>query len=100
MLKIKRGCFVTLKKKGELRGCIGRMVEDTPLYTVVGSMALQAALKDPRFSPLTQDELPQVEIEISVLTPFKKVKSADDIVLGKDGVILKKGGRRLPLFIN
>jgi AmmeMemoRadiSam system protein B/AmmeMemoRadiSam system protein A len=94
MLKIKRGCFVTLKKNGELRGCIGRMVGDAPLCTNVGAMALQAAFKDPRFSPLSQDELAQVEIEVSVLTPFKKVNSADDIVLGKDGVILKKGGRQ------
>ena len=94
MLKVKRGCFVTLKKKGDLRGCIGHMSGDVPLCTVVGAMALQAAFNDNRFSPLTQDELPEVEIEISVLTPFKKINSADDIVLGRDGVIVKKGGRQ------
>ena len=94
MLKVKRGCFVTLKKKGDLRGCIGHMSGDVPLCTVVGAMALQAAFNDNRFSPLTQDELSEVEIEISVLTPFKKINSADDIVLGRDGVIVKKGGRQ------
>ncbi len=94
LLKIKRGCFVTLKKEGELRGCIGRMTGDVPLCTIVGMMALQAALNDNRFTPLKQDELPQVEIEISVLTPFKPIKSADDIVLGHDGVIVKKGSRQ------
>ncbi len=93
-LKIKRGCFVTLKKNGDLRGCVGRMSGDVPLCTVVGSMALQAAFNDTRFSPLTKDELSLVEIEISVLTPFKKINSADDIVLGKDGVIVKKGERQ------
>jgi AmmeMemoRadiSam system protein B/AmmeMemoRadiSam system protein A len=91
MLKIKRGAFVTLTKHGELRGCIGRMAEDTPLCTVVGSMALQAALNDTRFSPLTQEELSLIEYEISVLTPLTQVGSADDIVLGRDGVVVKKG---------
>lgn len=93
-LKIKRGAFVTLKKNGELRGCIGHMIDDIPLCTVVGSMALQAAFNDTRFKPLTQQELSQVEIEISVLTPFTKINGADDIVLGRDGVIIKKGNRQ------
>jgi AmmeMemoRadiSam system protein B/AmmeMemoRadiSam system protein A len=91
MLKTKRGAFVTLKKKGELRGCIGHMAEDTPLYTTVGAMALQASFNDTRFSPLTREELSQVEIEISVLTPFTLVRNADEIILGRDGVIVKKG---------
>jgi AmmeMemoRadiSam system protein A len=94
MLKIKRGAFVTLKKQGELRGCIGHMSEDTPLCTVIGAMALQASFNDTRFSPLTQKELSQVEIEISVLTPFTRIDSADEIVLGVDGVIVKKGNQQ------
>lgn len=93
-LKIKRGAFVTLKKNGELRGCIGHMSEDTPLCTNVGAMALQAAFNDKRFSPLRQEELSQVEIEISVLTPFTKIRNADEIVLGRDGVIVKKGNKQ------
>ena len=94
MLKIKRGCFVTLKKDGELRGCIGRMTGDVPLCTIVGTMALQAAFNDNRFTTLKQDELSGIEIEISVLTPFKPIRNADDIVLGRDGVIVKKSGRQ------
>jgi MEMO1 family protein len=92
--KIKRGAFVTLKKNGELRGCIGHMAEDSPLITTVGAMALQAAFNDSRFNPLTPQELSQVEIEISVLTPFAKIKNADDIVLGRDGVVVKKGNKQ------
>lgn len=93
-LNMKRGAFVTLRVHGELRGCIGNMSGDRPLGTVVGAMALQAAFNDTRFQPLTGQELSQVEIEISVLTPFKEVKSADDIVLGRDGVIVRKENRQ------
>jgi hypothetical protein len=88
-----RGVFVTLKKKGELRGCIGRMIGDVPLCKLVGAMALQAAFNDRRFQPLTFDELNDTEIEISVLTPMKKVAGAADIVVGRDGVLLSKEGR-------
>jgi len=94
MLKIKRGAFVTLKKDGELRGCIGHMAEDTPMCTTIGAMALQAAFNDTRFDKLTQNELSRVEIEISVLSAFTQVKNADEIVLGRDGVIVKKSGRQ------
>lgn len=93
-LNMKRGVFVTLRKNGELRGCIGDMSGDRPLGTAVGAMALQAAFNDTRFRPVTEQELSQIEIEISVLTPFKEVKSADDIVLGRDGVIVRKGNRQ------
>ncbi len=93
-LKVKRGAFVTLRKHGELRGCIGNMSEDRPLCTAVGAMALQAAFKDGRFNPLSKEELSQVEIEISVLTPFAPVKNADEIVLGRDGVVIRKGNRQ------
>ncbi len=94
LLKVKRGAFVTLRKQGDLRGCIGNMGEERPLSAVVGSMALQATFNDSRFNPLTEQELPQVEIEISVLTPFKQVKNADEIVLGRDGVVVKKNGKQ------
>jgi AmmeMemoRadiSam system protein B/AmmeMemoRadiSam system protein A len=86
-----RGVFVTLKKRGSLRGCIGRMIPDRPLADLVGAMALQAAFEDPRFSPVTLKELPDLEIEISVLTPMKPVSGLEAIVVGRDGVLLKKG---------
>ena len=88
-----RGVFVTLKKRGNLRGCIGRMVPDRPLANLVGTMALQAAFEDPRFRAVTLQELPDLEIEISVLTPMKPVSGPEAIVVGRDGVLLKKGGR-------
>jgi hypothetical protein len=91
-LNAERGAFVTLKKKGELRGCIGHMVADSPLVKVVGSMALQAGLNDRRFTPLREDELAEVELEISVLTPARSVSGPEEIVLGRDGVILSKDG--------
>jgi AmmeMemoRadiSam system protein A len=87
-----RGAFVTLKKKGELRGCIGRMIGDEPLVKIVGVMAIQAAFNDRRFNQLTADELSDIEIEISVLTPMKKVSRVGDIVVGRDGVLINKDG--------
>jgi hypothetical protein len=89
----KRGAFVTLKKRGRLRGCIGHMVADTPLGRVVCGMALQAAFNDRRFPPLSLREFDDILIEISVLTPFQKVDGVEDIVLGRDGILLKKNGR-------
>jgi AmmeMemoRadiSam system protein B/AmmeMemoRadiSam system protein A len=88
-----RGVFVTLKKRGSLRGCIGRMVPDRPLAALVGAMALQAAFEDPRFTAVTLKEVPDLEIEISVLTPMKQISGPDEIVVGRDGVLLQKGGR-------
>ncbi len=90
----KRGVFVTLNKQGQLRGCIGHMAEDMPLCRCVGMMALQAAFSDRRFSPVTIDELEAIEIEISVLTPFELVSGYRDIVIGRDGVVIKKDGRQ------
>ena len=88
-----QGVFVTLKKHEQLRGCIGRIVPDAPLSKLVGAMALQSAFEDPRFNPVTAKELGDLEIEISVLTPMKQVKGPEAIVVGRDGVVLKKGGR-------
>ncbi|NQU04910.1 MAG: AmmeMemoRadiSam system protein B [Calditrichaeota bacterium] len=90
----KQGAFVTLNKHGNLRGCIGHMAEDMPLSRVIGSMAMQAAFNDRRFSPVTLDELDEIKIEISVLTPFKLVSGVDDIIIGRDGILIKKGGRQ------
>jgi AmmeMemoRadiSam system protein B/AmmeMemoRadiSam system protein A len=88
-----QGVFVTLRKRGELRGCIGQMTPDRPLRVLVGSMALAAAFEDPRFEKVTAGELKNLDVEISVLTPFKEVTGPQAIVVGRDGVLLQKGGR-------
>ncbi|MCB9001178.1 MAG: AmmeMemoRadiSam system protein B [Bacteroidales bacterium] len=85
------GAFVTLKENGQLRGCIGNFSTNTPLYRVVMSMAKAAATEDYRFSPVTANELKNIEIEISVLTPLKKIDNISEIVLGKHGIYIKKG---------
>ena len=77
------GAFVTLKKEGALRGCIGQFEPNQPLYQVVRDMSISSSTKDYRFLPLTPDELADVDIEISVLSPMKKINSIDEIVLGK-----------------
>jgi hypothetical protein len=85
------GAFVTLKEKGELRGCIGRFTSEEPLYQVIREMAVAAATQDTRFTPVTGSEIPGLEIEISVLSPMKKIHSIDEIILGKHGIYIKKG---------
>jgi AmmeMemoRadiSam system radical SAM enzyme/AmmeMemoRadiSam system protein B/AmmeMemoRadiSam system protein A len=92
-LNEKCGAFVTFNKKSNLRGCIGRFEPNIPLYQVVIEMAVAAATEDYRFSPISEKELDEVEIEISVLTPFKKIKSIDEIELGKHGIYIIKNGR-------
>jgi AmmeMemoRadiSam system protein B/AmmeMemoRadiSam system protein A len=88
-----RGVFVTLKKNGILRGCIGRMTGDEPIGKLVGIMAIQSAFNDGRFQQVTAAELKDIEIEISLLTPMKQVAGAADILVGRDGVLLNKEGR-------
>ncbi len=85
------GAFVTLRKHGELRGCIGNLVGQQPLYLTVRDMAVEAAIDDPRFSPLKQGELKDIDIEISALSPLKRIASADEIKMGIDGVLLRRG---------
>jgi AmmeMemoRadiSam system protein B/AmmeMemoRadiSam system protein A len=92
-LNIQQGAFVTLRKKGELRGCIGRMAADTELAKTVGMMALQAALNDPRFPPVELSELKNLEIEVSVLTPMRSITTVNEIMVGRDGVLISKSGR-------
>ncbi len=86
-----RGAFVTLKERGNLRGCIGHIIGDTPLCEVVANMAVEAAVGDPRFPAVKLDELPDIEIEISVLTPLKKLEDINDIKIGRDGLLLRRG---------
>ncbi|HRC67291.1 MAG TPA: AmmeMemoRadiSam system protein A [Bacteroidales bacterium] len=87
------GAFVTLHKHGELRGCIGHFGEDKPLWETVAEMALASAFNDTRFYPLSEEELREIEIEISVLTPMRKISSINEIQLGKHGIYIKKGWR-------
>jgi len=87
------GVFISLYKNGKLRGCIGRFVEGQPLWRLVKEMTFASATTDPRFSPVTPDEVDQIAIEISVLTPFRKIQSVDEIELGRHGIYIKKGGR-------
>jgi AmmeMemoRadiSam system protein A len=88
------GAFVTLHADGDLRGCIGQPGSEGPLDAVVGHCAVAAATEDPRFPPLTADELPQVNIEISVLTPIRQVDDVREIEVGRDGLIVQDGIRR------
>ncbi len=92
-LKVKAGAFVTLNENRRLRGCIGHFEADKPLYRIVQEMAVAAATQDPRFQPVDKTELDDIDIEISVLTPMKKINSVDEIVLGRDGIYIKKGFR-------
>ncbi len=92
-LREPRGAFVTLLKDGNLRGCIGTFQTDKPLYEVVQEMALSAALNDPRFPPLSPEELPYIEIEISVLSPLVE-GSPEEVQVGKHGVYIVKGPYR------
>jgi len=90
-LKEKLGVFVTLKENGRLRGCIGFIRAEEPLYLAVRDMAISAATRDPRFPPLEPSEIGEIEIEISVLTPFQKVEDTEKIEVGQDGLMIRKG---------
>ena len=92
-LKEKCGAFVSLHKHGRLRGCIGHFGEDVPLHEVVAEMARAAAFEDPRFMPVTRDELDDLDIEISVLTPMRRIQSLDEFHLHKHGIYIRKGRR-------
>ena len=90
-LKNKRGVFVTLDKFGQLRGCIGYVKPYYELWDAVEKAAYSAAFEDPRFMPLSQSEFKDIEIEISILSPLKKIKSIDEITVGKHGLVISKG---------
>ena len=86
------GAFVSLHRKsdGKLQGCMGSFKAATPLYKLIKEMVISAAIRDYRFSPLSKDELEDTDIEISVLSPKKKIRTIDEIKLGKHGIYISK----------
>lgn len=88
------GAFVSLHTHdGDLRGCIGSIQPVAPLCQAVSSNAIHAAFRDPRFHPLRRDELTRIHIEISVMSPVEPVTDFDTIEVGRDGLIVTRGGR-------
>ncbi len=90
-LKKKRGAFVCLKTWGELKGCIGYLRAQMPLDETVRRMAVEAAFHDPRFVPLDAREWEHTDIEISVLTPMRKIRDVDEIQVGIHGLYVESG---------
>lgn len=88
-LNSRSGCFVTIKQNHKLRGCIGNFQSEKPLFKEVAAMAIASATKDPRFYPMSVDELQQFSLEISVLSPLKKIEAIDEILVGRDGIYLE-----------
>lgn len=88
------GAFVSLHRGEELRGCIGQISPDEELYKVVQHCALSAAFEDTRFSPVTEPEVPLLQVEISVLSLMERVHSVEDIEVGKHGLYISQGYRR------
>lgn len=91
-VKQPHGAYVTLRKNNELRGCIGHTITQEPLYKTVKTVTKETALHDTRFAPVTQDELKEITVEVSILSPLSPIKSYREIVLGKHGVVLSYNG--------
>ncbi|MCX5686620.1 MAG: AmmeMemoRadiSam system protein A [Candidatus Omnitrophica bacterium] len=85
------GAFVTLHENGELRGCIGNMIGRGPLYQTIADMAIESATGDPRFPTLSPAEIDRIDIEISVLSPMKKVSSYEEVNIPGHGVMVRRG---------
>ena len=92
-IQAKQGVFVTIKNRRKLRGCIGRFVSDIPLYKLVSEVAISSSTEDSRFfdNPVTPSELDQLSIELSILSPLKRITDPLDFELGKHGIYVKKG---------
>jgi hypothetical protein len=95
VLAEKRGCFVTLKNAGRLRGCIGTFMPDRPLGEMIVQMARAAATQDPRFlmDPVTPAELPQLTVEASVLSPLEETDAPEQLTPGTHGIYVVRGGQ-------
>jgi AmmeMemoRadiSam system protein A len=92
-LKCRRGAFVTITSRGELRGCIGYIEGVKPLVETIRDCAIQAGFHDDRFGPLSPDEYPNIAFEISILTPLVQVEELSEIVVGKHGLLISSHGR-------
>jgi len=88
------GAFVTLNDGGELRGCLGLLESDLPLPATIAMMARRSATEDPRFPPVSPDEVDGLAIELSILSPFTKIASADDVTIGTHGLLIQRGTKR------
>jgi AmmeMemoRadiSam system protein A len=88
------GVFVSLHEGTELRGCIGTIEADKPLYRIVQEMAVAAASRDPRFAPVSEDEIEDITVEISVLGAARTVRGPGDLAVGTDGLCIDLGDRR------
>ncbi|HXZ78406.1 MAG TPA: AmmeMemoRadiSam system protein B [Terriglobales bacterium] len=93
VLNQEHGAFVTLRESRELRGCIGYTSAMKPLYLAVRDTATLAALRDPRFRPVSSSELPQLQYEISVLSPLRRVQDIQQVQVGRHGLLMKNGSR-------
>lgn len=87
-LNFKRGAFVTLHRRGQLRGCIGNFFSETPLVRTVEEMAMAAATQDPRFPPVGRTEIEDIDLEISVLSPLQPISDLDEIQVGRHGIYI------------
>jgi AmmeMemoRadiSam system protein A len=90
----KKGAFVSLHDKEDLRGCIGQLYPDRELYKIVQHCVVSAALEDSRFLQVRLEELPDLNIEISVLTPFRRIRDVEEIQVGKHGIYIVQGSFR------
>ncbi|HOK22885.1 MAG TPA: AmmeMemoRadiSam system protein A [Candidatus Hydrothermia bacterium] len=90
-LNVETGAFVTLKKNGVLRGCIGYIKGIKPLWEAIVDLAKESAFHDPRFPAVKLDEIKDIRIEISVLTPLRKIDNINEIQVGKHGLFIKRG---------
>ena len=97
-LRAPRGVFVTLKKQGELRGCIGKMDFERPLWTNAVDAAVASALEDSRFEPVTPEELGEIAIEISILEPPEELPKPEMFDVRRHGIIVQKGWRHALLL--
>jgi hypothetical protein len=88
------GAFVSLHRHGALRGCIGHIGADEPLASVIGRCAVAAAMEDPRFPPVRPDEVPDLDVEVSVLGPVEPVRDVREIDVGRHGLIVEQHGHR------
>ncbi len=93
-LRARSGAFVSLHRGAELRGCIGQLAPERELFRTVQRCAVSAAVEDLRFSPVTAEELPHLTIEISVLTPFRRIRNLEEIEVGRHGLYIVRGSNR------